>query len=69
MVIYFNKHMEDIKAISKEAFLWLIEVPPCYWSKHAFDKSTKNDHVTNNMIESFNSQLGISKQQPILTFT
>lgn len=67
MVTDFNKHMEDIKAISEDAFLWLMEVPPCHWSRHAFDESTKNDHVTNNMTESFNSHLEMSRQQPILT--
>ncbi|KAL7219522.1 hypothetical protein ACSBR2_012558 [Camellia fascicularis] len=34
---------------------------------HAFDGKIRNDHITNNMIESFNNWLGISRSKPILT--
>ena len=51
----FNAIMEDIKAVNQEANAWLIDIPSYHWSRHGFDTNAKVDHVTNNMIESFNS--------------
>lgn len=44
-----------------------MQVPPCHWSRNAFDETIKNDHITNSMIKSFNSQLGAYRQKLILT--
>ncbi|KAG5553272.1 hypothetical protein RHGRI_011211 [Rhododendron griersonianum] len=53
--IDFNQAMERIKDISKEAHKWLSDVPTHKWARHAFDDRVKNDHITNNLTESFNS--------------
>ncbi|KAL5852010.1 hypothetical protein ACOSQ3_007128 [Xanthoceras sorbifolium] len=50
--------MEEIEKVNKDAKIWLEQIQPHHWSRHAFDPSIKCDHVTNNMTESFNSMLG-----------
>ena len=65
--IVFRQRMEEIKALSREAYNWLLDVPPFHWSRHAFDERAKNDHVANNIIKSFNSQLGVARQKSILS--
>jgi len=37
------------------------------WAKHAYDPRIKIDHVTNNMIESFNQWVGDLRAKPTLT--
>ncbi|KAK4417439.1 hypothetical protein Salat_2569500 [Sesamum alatum] len=37
------------------------------WSRHAFDERLKNDHVTNNISESFNHWVGDLRSKPVLT--
>ncbi|KAK2641619.1 hypothetical protein Ddye_023382 [Dipteronia dyeriana] len=53
----FKKCIQDIGSINSQAMAYLAATEPCHWSRHAFDKSIKCDHVTNNMIEDFNSML------------
>ncbi|KAG5550078.1 hypothetical protein RHGRI_015138 [Rhododendron griersonianum] len=53
--IDFNQAMERMKDISEEAHKWLSDVPTHKWARHAFDDRVKNDHITNNLTESFNS--------------
>ncbi|XP_048319534.2 uncharacterized protein LOC125418882 [Ziziphus jujuba] len=63
----FKRNMDEIKVVKEDAYKWLMEIPFCHWSRHGFDKSVKNEHITNNIIESFNSWLGESRQKPIIT--
>ena len=44
-----------------------MNIPSCHWSRHGFDMNAKIDHVTNNMTESFNSQIDKYMCEPILT--
>lgn len=37
------------------------------WSRHFFHPSTKVDHITNNMTESFNGWLGVNRCKPLVT--
>ncbi|XP_042511149.1 uncharacterized protein LOC122086418 isoform X2 [Macadamia integrifolia] len=63
----FNKTME-IKGLNKAAYDWLLNSNhPSMWSRHAFDKRAKSDHVTNNMTESFNNWIRELRSKPILT--
>ena len=59
--------MEDIKAVNQEAYARLMDIPSCHWSRHGFDMNAKLDHVTNNMIESFNSHIDKHRSEHILT--
>ncbi|KAK1592097.1 hypothetical protein Q3G72_019436 [Acer saccharum] len=54
----FKRVMADIGVASVGAKAWLEEIEPKHWSRHVFEPSIKCDHVTNNMIEAFNSLLG-----------
>ncbi|XP_043699907.1 uncharacterized protein LOC122650570 [Telopea speciosissima] len=56
--IQFQRSMNAMKSLNKEAHDWLMKNPVSVWSRHAFDHGIKSDHVTNNMIESFNQWTG-----------
>lgn len=36
------------------------------WARHAFDRTSKNANITNNMTETFNAWLGELRSKPIL---
>lgn len=38
-----------------------------HWSRHAFDINVKNNHVTSNKTESFNSEFNLPRGEPVLT--
>ncbi|KAL0296061.1 UNVERIFIED_CONTAM: hypothetical protein Sradi_6658200 [Sesamum radiatum] len=63
----FNFAMYKIKELKPAAYEWLLKVPAEQWSRHAFDIRMKNDHVTNNISESFNHWVGDLRGKPILT--
>ncbi|KAG5561539.1 hypothetical protein RHGRI_004547 [Rhododendron griersonianum] len=65
--VEYQQAMERIKNISKEAHKWLSDVSVNQWARHAFDERVKNDHITNNLTESFNSWLGHLRHKPILS--
>ncbi|KAI8527005.1 hypothetical protein RHMOL_Rhmol12G0043000 [Rhododendron molle] len=62
----FGYAMESIKSISVAGHKWLSEVPTV-WSRHAFNEAIKNDHITNNLAESFNHWVGPLRFKPVLT--
>ncbi|XP_060669136.1 uncharacterized protein LOC132800145 [Ziziphus jujuba] len=62
----FNVAMEGIKAVNLDAYTWLKDIPVDSWSKHVFGIDIKVDHVTNNLTESFNSQVDSIRNKPIL---
>jgi len=62
----FNEAMEELKKLNPEAYQWLIDKIPARWSRHAFDGRGKSDHITNNMLESFNNWIGQLRGKPIL---
>ncbi|KAK4425499.1 hypothetical protein Salat_1743900 [Sesamum alatum] len=44
-----------------------MKIPPQLWSRHALHSALKNDHVTNNIAESFNHWVGELRPKPFLT--
>ncbi|KAL0440871.1 UNVERIFIED_CONTAM: hypothetical protein Sradi_0026000 [Sesamum radiatum] len=54
----FNFALYKIKELKPAAYEWLLKIPAEMWSRHAFDPRIKNDHVTNNISESFNHWWG-----------
>ncbi|XP_059654751.1 uncharacterized protein LOC132301519 [Cornus florida] len=62
----FEQHMRNIRQINVEAHDWLRKVPPHLWSKSAFNFTSKNDVVINNMCESWNSVILEVRDKPIM---
>ncbi|KAL5840675.1 hypothetical protein ACOSQ4_013283 [Xanthoceras sorbifolium] len=63
----FHEVMESIKEDSVDAYVWLKVEPVDKWARHCFDPRIKSDHVTNNMLECFNSWIKDKRDKPILT--
>ncbi|KAL0341430.1 UNVERIFIED_CONTAM: hypothetical protein Scaly_1805600 [Sesamum calycinum] len=63
----FNFELHKIKELKPAAYDWLLKIPADMWSRHAFDERLKNDHVTNNISESFNHWVGDLRSKPVLT--
>ncbi|KAK4404611.1 hypothetical protein Sango_0829700 [Sesamum angolense] len=63
----FNFALYKIKELKPAAYEWLLKILAEMWSRHAFDPRRKNDHVTNNISESFNHWVGELRSKPILT--
>ncbi|KAK2634223.1 hypothetical protein Ddye_029015 [Dipteronia dyeriana] len=57
-VFEFKDALNEIGEIEPRAKVWLEKIEPQYWSRFGHDKMIRCDHVTNNMIEAFNSMLG-----------
>lgn len=63
----FEDHMKMIKDLSEEAWKWLDDLPKdAQWSRHMFDPAIKNDHITNNMAESYNAWIGELRGKPLV---
>ncbi|XP_016167990.1 uncharacterized protein LOC107610454 [Arachis ipaensis] len=52
---------------AKEAYRYLIAIPPRYWSRSMFTYNSKVDTLVNNMFESFNSTIVDAREKPIVT--
>lgn len=63
----FNQKMNEIKAISKEAYEWLVKIAPNQWCKYALSTRPKCDMLSNNLCESFNNYIKEAREMPILT--
>ncbi|KAI8542829.1 hypothetical protein RHMOL_Rhmol08G0169900 [Rhododendron molle] len=63
----FNYAMAIIKDTSTEAHDWLMGLPVQMWARHAFDIRVRSDHITNNLVESFNIWVGNLRGKPVLT--
>ncbi|XP_031392056.1 uncharacterized protein LOC116204115 [Punica granatum] len=63
----FQLRMDHLKTISLEGWLWLSKLPPDRWTRSAFDTYSKNDSLTNNMCEQFNSEIMKVRNKPIIT--
>ncbi|KAH9781524.1 SWIM-type domain-containing protein [Citrus sinensis] len=53
--IDFEIVMEKVKSADVATYETLRRVHPRFCSRHAFDRTSKSDHCTNNMTESFNA--------------
>ena len=65
--IDFERAMEKVKSADAGVYETLRRVHPRFWSRHAFDRTSKSDHCINNMTESFNAWLGEQRKLPLLT--
>ncbi|GFY87982.1 hypothetical protein Acr_05g0016210 [Actinidia rufa] len=59
--------MDEIKQVSPETHALLVKFPIAEWARHTFDPSVKSDHITSNLVESFNNWVGNARGKPILT--
>ncbi|KAL0448925.1 UNVERIFIED_CONTAM: hypothetical protein Slati_1448900 [Sesamum latifolium] len=66
-VVGFNLAMYKVKELKSDTYDWLMKIPAEQWSRYAFDPRLKNDHVTNNINESFNHWVGELRSKPVLT--
>ncbi|XP_052290833.1 uncharacterized protein LOC127900268 [Citrus sinensis] len=62
----FSENIEELKKISDATHRRLMNIPTVYWAKHTFPNHTKCNHVTNNMIESFNGWIDSFRSMPIV---
>ncbi|KAK3211560.1 hypothetical protein Dsin_016266 [Dipteronia sinensis] len=62
----FNDALDSIGEVDPRGKEWLQKIDPQYWSRFAYDKYIRCDHVTNNMTEAFNSMLGSQRAQTYL---
>lgn len=51
----FKEAMFKIKALKPQAYTWLDNIPVELWARYTFTTDLKNDHITNNIKESFNN--------------
>ncbi|TXG60509.1 hypothetical protein EZV62_015082 [Acer yangbiense] len=65
-LFHFKATLDSIREVDTKANEWLQKIDPHYWSKFAYDQYIRYDHVTNNMIEAFNSMLGTHRAQTYL---
>ncbi|KAJ9557969.1 hypothetical protein OSB04_012583 [Centaurea solstitialis] len=62
----FKKCMDDLKAINKDAYKWLNEIPYHHCSRAHFTGRAHCDVLINNMCEVFNRQLVNGRDKPII---
>ncbi|XP_027082353.1 uncharacterized protein [Coffea arabica] len=65
--VNFKEAMAKIKDLKPAAHEWLEKIPYHLWSRHAFPTDLKNDHITNNIVESFNHWIGDLRGKNVLT--
>ncbi len=63
----FKRKMELLKGLDSNAWAWMKEVDPCYWSRAFFMEFPKCDILLNNMCECFNRFIIDARDKPILT--
>ena len=59
--------MDEIKKVDAGAWEWLMGQPTKSWCKHAFSYYSKCDVLMNNLYESFNATILVSRDKPFLT--
>ena len=62
----FEKRMQDMKELDKEAWEYLIDIQPTQWTKSHFTSRTIFDCYVNNLSESFNSMILEARDKPII---
>lgn len=66
-VAKWNRNMEKMKAINKDAYEWLEKMPPNTWSRAFFLEYPKCDILLNNSCEVFNKYILDARKLPILS--
>ena len=59
--------MNKIKAISVDAYAYLVAILAFHWSRHAFPTRCKSGMLLNNCCESFNNVLREARGKPIIS--
>ena len=59
--------MNEINAISVDAYAYLAAIPACHWSRHAFPTRCKSKMLLNNCCESFNNVLREARGKRIIS--
>ncbi|XP_058197092.1 uncharacterized protein LOC131313046 [Rhododendron vialii] len=62
----FQDAMERMKEVSKEAYDWLSEESPRYWTRSHFNDTVKCDMVCNNLCEAFKNSILEAREKPII---
>ncbi|KAL8131831.1 hypothetical protein AgCh_007664 [Apium graveolens] len=61
----FNKHMSELKKLSKKCYDWLIE-KPMSWSRAAFRTTFSSDMFVNNHCEVYNNNIREYRDLPVI---
>nr|KYP51659.1 hypothetical protein KK1_026543 [Cajanus cajan] len=59
--------MNELKALNKKAYDWLVAISTKAWCKHAFSFYPSCDVLMNNLSEEFNSTILLARDKPIIT--
>ena len=62
----FEKRMQDLKDLDKEAREYLANIQPIQWTKSHFTPRAISDCYVNNLSESFNSMILDARDKPII---
>ncbi|KAL6138321.1 hypothetical protein ACLB2K_063604 [Fragaria x ananassa] len=65
-ILWFNKHMDEMKMVKDKAVDWFDDKNPSHWSRAFFKEETKCDILLNNLCESFNSSILPARDKLIL---
>ncbi|XP_021758837.1 uncharacterized protein LOC110723774 [Chenopodium quinoa] len=65
--IDFEIAMESIRFLSEDAYVYLDNIPPRHWSRHAFPSQCNSNILLNNICETFNVVIRDARDKPILT--
>ena len=63
----FDRLMDELKGIDKDAYSWLQDHSTTIWARHIFSEDGLSDTLLNNMCESFNSRILKFRSKPIIT--
>ncbi|KAK9922474.1 hypothetical protein M0R45_030937 [Rubus argutus] len=64
--VWFDKHMEEMKSQSEEAWKWFEDKKPAHWTRSHFKDIAKCDILLNNLCESFNAAILPARDKPII---
>ncbi|KAK9911852.1 hypothetical protein M0R45_035737 [Rubus argutus] len=64
--VWYNKHMDEMKTLSEEAWQWFEDKNPEHWTRSHFSDLAKCDILLNNICESFNAAILKGRDKPIL---
>ena len=62
----FEREMDHLKSLDKEAWKYLADIEPAQWTRSHFSIRVLTDCLVNNLSESFNSMIVKARDKPIL---
>ncbi|XP_061988909.1 uncharacterized protein LOC133707368 [Rosa rugosa] len=66
-VVWYNKHMAELRELSDDAWKWFLDKNPTHWSRAYFSEDSRCDILLNNLCESFYAAILPARDKPILT--